>query len=163
MSKAAGDSVVIERTFDTSMDVVWQLWTEPEHFKNWYGPRGFTVPVANMDLRIGGTRLICMASPDGKMKMWTVGEYKEITPTTHLVYTESPSDENGNKLSPAAMGMPEGFPDTTEVNVTLEDLGGRTKMIMEHIGMPAASGAGGGWDQAFDKLADYIQTTLKIK
>ena len=147
------DAVVIERTFEAPIDLIWQMWTQPEHFKQWYGPKGFTVPVAEMDMRVGGKRLICMASPDGSMKMWTVGEYTEIVPTERLVYTESPADENGNVVSPASMGMPDGFPATTEVTVLLEDLGGRTKMVMTHAGVPADSGAGGGWNQAFDKLA----------
>lgn len=154
------DVVVIERTFEAPVDLVWQMWTEPDHFKQWYGPKGFTVPVAEMELRVGGKRLVCMASPDGSMTMWTVGEYTEIAPTGRLVYTESPADENGNVVSPAAMGMPDGYPATTEVTVLLEDLGGRTKMVMTHAGVLASSGAGGGWQQAFDKLAEHIAATL---
>jgi uncharacterized protein YndB with AHSA1/START domain len=89
------DAVVIERTFDAGVDLIWQMWTDPEHFKKWYGPKGFTVPVADMDLRVGGRCLICMASPDGSMKMWMMGEYTEIIPNERLVYTESPADEHG--------------------------------------------------------------------
>lgn len=155
------DSVVIERAFDASVELVWKMWTDANHFKQWYGPKGFTIPVAEMDLQVGGRRLICMASPDGSMKMWTVGEYRQILPPQRLVYTESPADENGNVVSPAAMGMPEGYPATTEVTVQLEDLGGRTKMVMTHSGVPADSGAGGGWQQAFDKLAEHMHSILK--
>ncbi len=158
-STISKDAVVIERIFDAAVDLVWQMWVQPEHFKNWYGPHGFSVPVAEMDLRVGGKRLICMSSPDGSMKMWTTGEYTEIVPNERLVYTESPADENGNLVSPSALGMPEGYPATTEVTVVLEDLGGRTKMIMTHVGVPADSGAGGGWEQAFEKMAEYIKTT----
>jgi uncharacterized protein YndB with AHSA1/START domain len=154
------DAVVIERSFDASVDLIWQMWTDPEHFKEWYGPKGFTVPIADMDLRVGGKRLICMASPDGSMKMWTTGEYTEISPKGRLVYTESPADENGNVVSPSAMGMPEGYPATTEVTVLLEEMDGRTKMVMTHAGVPASSGAGGGWEQAFDKLAEHINAIL---
>ena len=125
-STVSKDAVVIERTFDAPIDLIWQMWTDPEHFKKWYGPQGFTIPVADMDLRVGGKRTICMASPDGSMKMWTTGEFTEIEPTDRLVYTESPSDENGNVVSPQAMGMPEGYPATTTVIVSLEDFGGRT-------------------------------------
>jgi uncharacterized protein YndB with AHSA1/START domain len=167
MSKSthSEDAVVIERTFDAPADLIWQMWTDPEHFKNWYGPQGFTVPVAKMDVRVGGKRLVCMEmqTPDGSMKMWTTGEYTEIFPIERLAYTESPSDENGNVVSPSAMGMPEGYPATTEVTVILEELGGRTKMVMTHAGVPASSGAGGGWNQAFDKLADHIETFLNDK
>jgi uncharacterized protein YndB with AHSA1/START domain len=155
-SAVSEDAVVIERTFEAPVDLIWQMWTDPEHFKNWYGPTGFTVPVADMELRVGGKRLVCMASPDGSMKMWTTGEYVEIVPNERLVYTESQADENGNVVSPAAMGMPEGYPATTEVTVLLEDLGGRTRMVFMHAGMPADSGAGGGWEQAFDKLVVHI-------
>lgn len=157
------DSLVIERIFNASVELIWQMWTDPVHFKNWYAPKGFTVPVANMDLRVGGKRLICMASPDGKMKMWTVGEYREVVVNERLVYTESPSDELGNVVSPSAIAMPEGYPAITEVIISLQDLGGRTKMVLIHAGVPAASGAGAGWEQAFDKLADYLTTTLKNK
>jgi len=157
------DAIVIERIFDAPVDLIWQMWTEPEHFKNWYGPKGFTVPVAEMDVCVGGKHLICMASPDGSMKMWTTGEYKEVFPDKRLVYTDSPADENGNVVSPSAMGMPDGYPATTEVTVLLEDLGGRTKMVMTHAGVPADSGANEGWEQAFDKLADYFKTALKDK
>jgi uncharacterized protein YndB with AHSA1/START domain len=95
--------------------------------------------------------------------MWTIGEYTEIVPNERLVYTESPSDENGNVVSPSAMGMSEGYPAVTEVTVLLEELGGRTKMTMTHAGVPVASGAGGGWEQAFDKLAGYLKTIRKNK
>jgi uncharacterized protein YndB with AHSA1/START domain len=162
-STISEEAVVIERIFDAAIDLIWQMWTDPEHFKMWYGPNGFTVPVAEMDVRAGGKRLICMASPDGSMKMWTTGEYVEIIPNERLVYTDSPADENGNVVSPSAMGMPEGYPTTTEVTVLLEDLGGRTKMVMTHAGIPADSGAAGAWVQAFDKLADHIETVLNDK
>ncbi|MES0361969.1 MAG: SRPBCC domain-containing protein [Anaerolineales bacterium] len=155
-STVSEDAVVIERTFDAPVDLIWQMWTQPEHFKNWYGPKGFTVPVADMDMRVGGKRLICMASPDGSMKMWTTGEYTEIVPNERLVYTESQADENGNVVSPSAMGMPDGYPATTEVTMLLEDLGGRTKMVMTHAGVPSDSGANAGWEQAFDKLTAVL-------
>ncbi|MCB8963228.1 MAG: SRPBCC domain-containing protein [Ardenticatenales bacterium] len=150
------DAVVIERVVAAPIDLVWQLWTEAEHFRNWYGPQGFTIPVAEMDVRIGGRRLICMASPDGQMKMWFTGEYREVSPTTRLVYTESMADEQGNILSPAAMGMPPGTPETTEITVLLAALGEKTKMTMTHAGVPAGSPGAMGWQQAFAKLADYV-------
>ncbi len=154
------EAVVIERTFDAAVDLVWQMWTDPEHFKKWYGPKGFSVLVADMELRVGGKRLICMASPDGSMKMWTTGEHLEIAANQRLVYTESMADENGNVLPPSAMGMPEGYPTTTEVTVLLEDLGGHTKMVMTHAGVPADSPGASGWNQAFNKLADYIASAI---
>ena len=159
------DAVVIERTFNAPVAFVWQLWIEAEQFKKWYGPQGATVPVATMDVRVGGKRLICMEMrrPDRTMKMWFTGEYKEIVPNVRLVYTDSMADEHGNVVSPAAMGMPADHPVTTEVTVQLEDLGGRTKMVLTHAGVPADSGGAGGWEQAFAKLAAYIESAFNTK
>jgi uncharacterized protein YndB with AHSA1/START domain len=139
------------------------MWTDAEHFRNWYGPKGFTVPVADMDVRVGGRRLVCMQSPDGSMKMWTTGEYTEVVPNQRLVYTDSPADEKGNMVPPSAIGMPEGYPATTEVTIVFEDIGGRTKMVMTHAGFPADSGASAGWEQAFAKMAEHIETVLTDK
>ena len=67
------------------------------------------------------------------------------------------SDEHGNPLSPSDMGMPDGHPTTTEVRVELEDLGGRTKMVMTHAGIPSDSPGAAGWTMAFDKLAAHVE------
>ena len=152
-------AVVIERSFDAPVDLIWKMWTEPEHFKEWYGPTGARIPVAKMDVRVGGRRLICMEmqTPNGTMQMWFTGEYREVVPAKRLVYTESVSDESGNVVSPADMGMPEGHPDTTEVIVELEDIDGRTKMVMTHAGIPSDSAGAVGWGMAFDKLAAYVE------
>ncbi len=148
------NAVVVERFFEVSASIVWKLWAEAEHFKKWYGPQGFSVPVAQIEAVVGGKRVVCMSSPDSGMKMWTAGEYLEVSPTKRLVYTEGFADENGNAISPASMGM-EGHPEQTQVTVELEELDGVTKMVLIHAGVDPASGAAGGWQQAFDKLETY--------
>jgi len=156
---ASHDAVVIERSFDAPVELIWQMWTDPEHFKAWYGPDGATIPVARMDLRVGGTRLVCieMKSPDGPMQMWFTGEYLEVVENERLVYTDSMSDENGNVSSHSDIGMPEGHPTTTEVRVELENVGGRTKMVMTHAGIPGDSPGAAGWTMAFHKLAAHVE------
>ena len=152
------DAIVVERTFDAPAELIWRMWTDAEHFKQWYGPKGFTVPVAELDVRVDGKRLVCMESPDGSMKMWTTGEHLVVTANERLVYTESMSDENGAVISPSAYGMDENtHPTTTEVTVALASVDGKTQMTLTHAGLPAeAQGAGDGWGQAFDKLADLV-------
>ena len=151
----AQEAVVIERHFDAPVEVIWQMWTDPEHFRAWYGPQGATIPVAQMDVHVGGTRLVCMevAAPDGPRLMWFTGEYLEVVENERLVYTESMSDENGNVSSPADMGLPGDHPMTTEVRVDLEGVGGRTRMVLTHTGVPADSPGATGWAMALDKLA----------
>jgi uncharacterized protein YndB with AHSA1/START domain len=153
------DAVVIERSFDAPVDLIWQMWTDPEHFAAWYGPDGASIPVAKMDVRVGGTRLVSMEmpTPDGPMRMWFTGEYRVVVENEQLVYTESMSDENGRVLSPSDMGMPAGHPTTTEVRVELEDVGGRTKMVMTHAGIPGDSPGAAGWAMALDKLATRVR------
>jgi uncharacterized protein YndB with AHSA1/START domain len=159
MSDKAQDAVVIERIFDAPVDLIWQMWTDPEHFKAWFGPDGASIPVAKMDVRVGGNRLVCMKmpSPGGPMQMWFTGEYIEVLENQRLVYTESISDENGKVSAPLEMGMPEGHPMTTEVSVELEDVGGRTKMVMTHAGIPQDSPGAAGWMMALDKLAAHLE------
>jgi len=150
--------VRIERTFDAPIDVIWAMWTEPEHFANWYGPMGARIPKAEMDLSIGGRRVIAMEmeTPGGPMQMHFVGEYREIDPKTRLVYTESVADADGNPLPPEQMGMPPGADMETSVIVELVDLGEQTQMTMTHVGVPADSPGGQGWTMALDKLAALV-------
>jgi len=154
----SADAVEIERIVDAPLTLVWQMWTDPEHFKAWYGPDGATIPVAKMDVRVGGTRLVCMEvqSPNGPMRMWFAGEYREVIENERLVYTESMSDENGHVASASDLAMPAGHPVSTEVRVELKDIGGRTKMVLTHLGIPPGSPGAAGWTMALDKLAAYL-------
>lgn len=154
--------VRIEREFDAPQSLVWEMWTDPELFKQWYGPKGMTVPTAEMDVRIGGVRKICMAmnTPERSMSMWFTGVYKEISAPNRLVYTESMCDEAGVIIPPQKMGMPDTFPDVTEVIVELSEDQGKTKMVMVHVGVEEGTAGAGGWGQAFDKLAEFIATRV---
>ena len=150
--------VRIERTFDASIETVWNMWTDPDLFKKWYGPNGMNVPTAEMNVVEGGKRKICMKmeTPERSMTMWFVGEYKEVKAPNKLVYTESMADEDGNIVPPQSMGMPEGHPEVTEIIVELSEANGKTTMKMTHVGVPADSGGAGGWVQAIDKLAAIL-------
>jgi uncharacterized protein YndB with AHSA1/START domain len=155
----ARDAVVIERLFDVPAGVIWQMWTDPEHFAAWYGPAGASVLVTTMDVRVGGTRHLAMEvdSPSGPQRMWFVGQYREVLEPRRLTYTESMSDENGRALAPAETGLPADHPATTEVIVELEDLDGRTRMVLTHAGIPAGSPGAAGWMTALDKLAALVE------
>ena len=152
--------VRIERSFDAKINEVWAMWTDPAKFSAWYGPNGMSVPVAEMDVRVGGTRRICMEmqTPDRTMSMWFTGVYKEISAPHRLVYTEAMCDEAGTLIPPKAMGMPGDTPDITEVIVDLREDGGKTRMTMIHRGVPTGTAGEGGWKQAIDKLAALLDS-----
>jgi hypothetical protein len=60
------------------------------------------------------------------------------------------------------MGMPEGHPTTTEVLVELDDLGGRTRMTVTHVGVPEDSPGAAGWRMALDKLATHVTAQHRL-
>lgn len=155
----SNQALVIDRVFDAPVEVIWRLWTVPEEFAAWYGPNGASIPVADLDVRVGGARRVGMRmeTPNGPTTMWFTGEHREVVEHRRLVYTESMADETGRVLSPAQVGMPEGHPSQTEVTVELEELDGRTRMVLTHVGIPADSPGAIGWTMALDKLGALLK------
>ena len=163
-TKRSQHAVVMERSFDAPADLIWRMWTDPELLKEWFGPNGATIPVAKMDVRVGGSRLVCMEvqTPAGRRSMWFAGEYVQVVANQLLVYTEFISDQNGNVVSPSDMGMSQGHPTTTEVRVELTELDGVTKMVMTHAGIPSDSPGAAGWTMALDKLEVSVATASRL-
>ncbi|MDD1661199.1 MAG: SRPBCC domain-containing protein [Methanomicrobiales archaeon] len=151
-------TLVITRFFDAPRDLVWKAWTEPGRFMHWWGPAGFTSPLAKIDLRVGGKVLACMRSPDGK-DFWSTGTYREIVPQERIVTTDSFADEKGNVVSASHYGMKGAWPMELLITVTLGEENGGTRLTLQHEGFPDRENrdlAGAGWEQSFDKLAWYL-------
>lgn len=91
---AKSPDFVISRVFDAPRDLVWKCFTDPEHMKRWWGPKGFTVIASKMDLRVGGTYHYGMKAPNGS-PMWGKFTYREIRPPERMVFINSFSDEAG--------------------------------------------------------------------
>lgn len=94
MDQETNKDFVISRVFDAPRDLVWNAFTDPEHMKHWWGPKGFTVIASKMDLRPGGTYHYGMKAPNGTA-MWGLFRYREVTPPERLVFINCFSDENG--------------------------------------------------------------------
>ncbi len=152
------DQVRIERTFAAPPDAIWTLWTQPELFASWYGPDGSSIPVVEMDVRVGGKRLLCVEvqTPQGLRRMWFTGTYLEVVDNQLLVYTDAMADEHGNVVAPEQMGMPAGHPALTEVRVELEPVDAGTLLVLTHIGIPESSPGAVGWAMALDQLAEQL-------
>jgi uncharacterized protein YndB with AHSA1/START domain len=152
-------SVRIVRIFDAPRELVWKAWTDPEHFKRWWGPRDYTCPYCEMDFRVGGRYLNCMRSPEGK-DYWGTGVFREIVPMERIVFTDSFADEQGNVVPGTHYGMSPDFPLEMLVIVTFEDQENKTKMTLEHLGIlsePDSQGTKQGWSESFDKLAESLK------
>jgi uncharacterized protein YndB with AHSA1/START domain len=158
-TEATERELVITRIFDAPRELVWRAWTEPEHFMRWWGPKIFTSPSCEMDLRVGGRYLWCMQWPDGR-RNYTTGEFLEIVPPERLAYTDCFADADGNVVPASYYGLPQDFPLEMRVTVTFEDLGGKTKMTLTHAGVPGAELSdmtSQGWNESFDKLAASLR------
>ena len=77
--------LVITRTLNAPADLAWEVFTQPEHIANWWGPNGFTNTIYTMDVRPGGLWELVMHGPDGTdYKNKSI--YKEIVPLKKIVF-----------------------------------------------------------------------------
>lgn len=153
-------TVHITRILNAPREAVWRAWTEPEMLKQWWGPKDFTAPHIEGDVRTGGKYLYAMRGPAGSefdKDMYSGGEYIEVIPMEKIVASDNFTDDHGNVITPAQMGMPGEWPEgPMKVTVTFEDAGeGKTKLTIAHEGHPKdfADMAEAGWNQSLDKFA----------
>src|ERR1700754_1678905 len=84
-SNTAGRELKISRLLNAPIALVWEVWTDPEHLKNWWGPNGFTNTISKMDLKPGGEWDLVMHGPDGTdYKNKSI--FKEIIKHKKIVY-----------------------------------------------------------------------------
>src|SRR6266851_3665544 len=89
--------LTLTRVLDAPREVVFRMWTDPQHVAQWWGPMGFTNPVCEMDVRPGGALRIVMRAPDGTDYPMT-GIFQEIAPPERLVFTNIAVDAAGDHL-----------------------------------------------------------------
>jgi uncharacterized protein YndB with AHSA1/START domain len=143
-------SLTLTRIFDAPHTLVWKAWTDPTMMAQWFGPRGFTTPVCELDVRVGGSLRIVMRGPDDN-DYPLKGEFREVTPPERLVFTNIATDKDGRHLL-------EG-----ETVVTLSESEGKTTLTLQThaVGLvPLAqqmlAGMEAGWNQTIDKLAELL-------
>ena len=164
MTSIAGEPFVISRVFDAPRERVWQAWTEVEHLKQWWGPKGFTVTHCNVDLRPGRIMHYCLRMPDGG-EMWGRFVYREIVKPEKLVFVNSFSDEKGgvtrHPWSP-------NWPLETLSTITFTGQEGRTKITVQWILFDTSTelerktfeegreSMKQGWTGTMDQFASYL-------
>ncbi len=97
--------LVVTRGFDAPVERLWQAWTASEDVKEWWGPHGFTAPIANMDVREGGSSRVCMRSPDG-IEFYNTWTYQRVEPNQRLEYLVAFCNDAGEPVEPASLGLP---------------------------------------------------------
>src|ERR1700733_4011477 len=163
-STAADKELVLTRIFNAPRERVFKAFTDPKQLAKWWGPRGFTTPICEMDLRPDGFRRIVMRSPDGVDYPLT-GTFREIVENERIVLTDSVAEHNPewhatvNKNRPNDKG---GLPDLLWT-LTFEDLNGQTKItILYHFETAedrdalVKCGMIEGWTQSLEKLEELL-------
>lgn len=154
---------VISRTFNTSRENMWQAWTDCERFKQWFGPKGVTMPTASMDFRPGGTFHYCMRTPDGK-DMWGKFVYRDIVAPEKITLVSSFSNAAGRVTRHP---MSSTWPLEMHSTFTMTEKDGRTTATIEWFPINATpeevktfegahDGMKQGWAGTFDQLDAYL-------
>jgi uncharacterized protein YndB with AHSA1/START domain len=159
---------VISRTVNAPRELVWKAYTEPEHLKRWFGPKGFTMPTCSMDLRPGGVFHYCMRSPDGH-EMWGKWIFLEIVRPEKLVNTVSFSDAQGGVTRHP---MAPTWPLETRGTATFTELDGKTTITLEWVAVNATeieqktfdeshASMTMGWSGTFEQLEAFLAGEMK--
>jgi len=141
--------IVLTRVFDAPRSLVFDAFTKPELLKRWFGPRGWSLAVCEVDLKVGGTFRFVLRGPDGT-DMGMRGVYREIVPPERSVHVESFDDFPGESLVTAVL-VEQGGKTTLTATVLYASQEVRDAVIQ--------SGMEHGAAESYDKLAELLAST----
>jgi uncharacterized protein YndB with AHSA1/START domain len=149
-----GTDLVEERTFDAPRDLVWKVMNDRDAIPRWWGPRGYTTTVEELDVRPGGRWRFVQQAPDGSTHPFT-GEFREIVPPERLVLT-------------FIYDVPVIRDSVAVITYTLEARGDKTKVVArtrfpdeQSLEGALASGMVEGGLETWDRLAEEIARVAK--
>lgn len=144
-------TLTITRVFPAPRQLVFEAWTKPEHVKRWFGPRVFTLPVCEIDLRPGGRYRYVMRGPAGTEFAGDFamgGEYREVVPPNRLVYTEWLEGQEDQAAT---------------VTLTFDEQDGKTTLTSRSVYRSVADrdahlqmGMAEGMTETLDRLAEHL-------
>lgn len=138
--------LILDRRFAAPRDLVFEVWTQPKHLVNWWGPTNFTLPFCEMDFRKGGTYRFCMLSPEGE-EHWVSGEYIHIDQPEMIEKTWLRSTPDGSVWC------------DTILKLTFEVAGDETIFRLHQRGFVSEEHRDqhrGGWTMCLDRLEEYV-------
>ncbi len=133
----------ITRTLNAPQERVFAAWTDPAQLARWWGPKSFTLPAMEADIRPGGQWRACIRSPEGQ-DHWMGGTYKEIDPPERLVFSFAWEE-------PDALD--------TLITVTLKADGARTRLTFHQTPFRTTESRDshmGGWTSCLERLDDFL-------
>jgi len=145
----------ITRVFDAPRELVFNAWTDVNHFRNWFGAAacgGSTLESVKVDARVGGRFRLQMRRPDGEY-FTSVGVYREVKPPELLVFTwQFEKDGSGDEFG--EVELPEML-----VTVEFKALGNKTELVLTHehfASIESREGHNDGWTRCLDALGEFV-------
>jgi uncharacterized protein YndB with AHSA1/START domain len=142
--------LVVRRTFNGPARLVFEAWTRPELFRQWWVPKscGLNLLSCEQDVRVGGRYRLVFSHPEAPQPMEVFGTYTEVMPYSRLVWT---NDEGGD--------------DGPVTTVTFEEQDGRTLLVVhdlypskDALDAAIASGSTSGMPETLDQLDEFLVT-----
>jgi uncharacterized protein YndB with AHSA1/START domain len=135
----------LERALPASVGEVFSMNTEPDLLAEWWGPKGFSIPAVEMDVRVGGSYRITMQPPEGDA-FFLFGEYRAVEEPSWLSYTFrwEPPDRDDRE---------------TVVVLSLRDLGDSTALTVDQGDFATEERRAlhvQGWTESIDRLEDLL-------
>jgi uncharacterized protein YndB with AHSA1/START domain len=149
--------LVLERDIDVPVEMVWEVWTTPDHLKHWFCPRPWSVTKCEIDLRPGGIFSSTMRSPEGQ-EFPNLGCYLEVVPMQRLVFTDTllpgyrPSP---NPFFTAVLELKPNGKGGTRYTATAIHGNEKTRKKHEEMGFHD------GWGTVVTQMVDYIKAGMK--
>jgi uncharacterized protein YndB with AHSA1/START domain len=148
-------SLTFTRILKAPRNLVWRAWTDPKQLQQWWGPTGFTAPVVEGDIKVGGTLHITMRGPKGSpydIDLPMVKRYLEIVPNEKLVFENEPLGPDGVRVMQALTTII--FTDHPEG--TLMEIQTTAKALVEQA-IPMLNGMEQGWSSSLEKLDRFVE------
>lgn len=164
------EKFVINRSFETSVETMFEMWTNPEHFAQWLAPTGFSMKFLKANIQVGQNTFYCMTN-NKDIEMYGQTHYLEILRPNKLVYTQDFRTKEGEiSRHPGAPTWPETMmttvlfaeegPNQTRVTITWEPHGKTSTEELQAF-IKERSGMTQGWTGSFDKLEEYLLSRSK--
>jgi uncharacterized protein YndB with AHSA1/START domain len=147
-------AIVLTRVIDAPRERVFAMWTDAQHVARWWGPKGFTNPVCEVDARLGGAMRIVMRAPDGAEYPMTA-LFHEIVAPERLVFTSAAVDAEGRRLLDGITTVTFAVAPGNQTKLTVQ---ASVVGLVTHADAMLA-GMEPGWSQTLDRLVDFVATT----
>lgn len=156
----ATHTIYIKREFNADLELVWQTWTNPTLLEQWWAPKPYHIETKKLDLRVGGTWLYAMVSPEGE-KMWCKADYTAIQTKELLSWLNAFCDEDGreNTFKPRSFwtNIFSEANGLTTVNITLKQEKAEDLQQMLEMGFE------NGLAMAFENLDQYLAAQFQLR